>query len=216
MTQFDGGSNDVVTYRFKRRTVRDRLQPSYLVYVNAPDPAHNSLGYLVYGGPQPVHVRLFENFAVFCVGGTAADVREADDYLDIFAHEVHHEWSSADYHAVQAARYMRQVLRMTHNGTSDMEMIAAEFIFVDYAGRAHTVRFDGSQRDVVLGPERFLLWVGSHGKEVRKDITRIINELLPDEKVMSPQFPAVEERLREEYDDIRNVLVRSVSKEPAR
>lgn len=204
-------SNDVGTYQFKHKTIQDRLVASYLVFVNAPDPAHNSLGYIVSAGPEPLHVRVFENFAVFCVGGTSSDIREADDYLDLLAQDVHKDWSKADFHGAQASRFMRQIFRMTHQDTVDLEMIAAEMIIIDYgAKKAHAVRYDGTQEDFKLGDGRFLAWVGSHSKAVRRTVTGVIDRHLPDNTAGTEQFTTTEGRLKAEYKDVKNVLVRSV------
>ena len=62
--------------------------------------------------------------------------------------------------------------------------------------------------------ERFLIWVGSHVKSVEKTIRSVIDRHLPDSTAGTEQFTVAEDRLRAEYSDIPNVLVRSVKQEP--
>ena len=49
--------------------------------------------------------------------------------------------------------------------------------------------------------------------EVEKTITAVINRHLPDASVSGDQFNAVEDRLKAEFSDIQNVLVRSVNEQ---
>ena len=141
----NGIVNPITLYERKLAQARERLQGTYIVFVNAPDVAENNQGYFLCGSHQEPDRDEFENFDSYSVGYSESDVRDVRETLDFWDAEERseHAPNGKDYHAIVAAKalagYQRDILRDPNLPLA----LAVETVFFDTLSEIIVLHADG-------------------------------------------------------------------------
>jgi hypothetical protein len=164
-------------YERKRADVKRRLAETFIVFVNAPDPATDNQGYFLCGSYQDPERDEFTNFDSYTVGRTESDIRDIRETLDFWDAEERGEHSpdGKDYHAIVAAKalaaYQRDILRDSLLPLA----LAAETVFFDTLSEIIVLHADGEMERFDLNRQPGISFLaGDDDADFRRSVLRIV------------------------------------------